>query len=293
MKPLLIFCTSVFLVLTSFDTTKKSKLKLPVEFIRIPGGVYYDGDNNDSLIIAGRKAVRDFYISKYEVSNLQYRQFYNEAGPGLTDEERKKIMCDSSGWENKPFVYQEPMRVNYFNHPAFNNFPVVNISYEGASEYCEWLQQKIQKDNPGFYVTVKLPNRKEWTYAAMGGRSQAVYPWSNWYLRNKKGEYMCNFKKVEDYQIIKNRKTGLPEVHIPESSTAFFTAEVKSYYPNDYGLYNMCGNAAEMISEKGICMGGSWDDFGGNVNTRAEAKFEGSAPTVGFRPIINVIEKKN
>lgn len=290
MKTMLITCTA-FLFLSAFGLKKKNKLRLPQEFTRIPAGTWHDkkwdGTNDTGKLVS----IHGFYMSKYEVSNLQYRQFYNEEEPGLKDEERKQIMCDSSGWTNRPLVYQEAMRTNYFSHPAYNNFPVVNITYEGTLKYCEWLQQKIQKDNPGFTVEVKLPTRQEWIWSAMGGRSQAIYPWGNWYLRNNKGQPMCNFKRVEDYQVIKSRKTGLPEVHIPESTISFFTAEVKSFYPNDYGLYNMCGNAAEMISEKGICMGGSWNDFGGDVNTRAEIKYEGSVPTVGFRPIITVMEK--
>jgi sulfatase modifying factor 1 len=295
MKTLLIAGTMAVLLFSAFVPKKKEKVKLPDEFTYIPLGTYSLSDTNDIIDEMPRPiiSVQSFYMSKFEISNMQYRQFYKEVEPGLTDEERKKIMCDSAGWVNRFLVYQEPMRTNYFNHPAYNKYPVVNISYEGALKYCEWLQQKIQKDNPDFMVNVKLPTRNEWTYAAMGGRSQAIYPWGNWYLRNKKGQPMCNFKRVEDYQVTKSRKTGLPEVHIPESSTAFFTAEVKSYYPNDFGLYNMCGNAAEMVKEKGIAMGGSWNDYGSDVNTRAESAYERSAPTVGFRPIIRVSEKKN
>jgi formylglycine-generating enzyme required for sulfatase activity len=291
MKALLITSATAILLLSAFDTKKKNKLKLPQEFVRVPAGTMLD-EKEDGTYDGGKLvSINGFYMSKYEVTNLQYRQFYNDMEPGLTDEEREKIMCDSSGWTNRPFVYQEPMRTHYFSPPVYNNYPVVNIRHEGALKYCERLQQKIQKDNPDFMVEVKLPTRQEWTYAAMGGRSQAVYPWGQWHLRNKKGGYMCNFKRVQDYQIIKNRKTGLPEVHVWESSTSFFTAEVKSFYPNDYGMYNMCGNAAEMITEKGTCMGGSWDDYGGNVSTRAKATYEGSTPTVGFRPIIKVSER--
>ena len=105
---------------------------------------------------------------------------------------------------------------------------------------------------------------------------------------------MCNFKRVNDGAIYRNRITGRPEVAEGAgeySRTSFYTANAKSFYPNDYGLYNMCGNAAEMISEKGIAMGGSWNDYGADVHIKAEATYKGSAPTVGFRPIIKVSEK--
>ncbi|MBI5858421.1 MAG: SUMF1/EgtB/PvdO family nonheme iron enzyme [Sphingobacteriales bacterium] len=288
MKPLLIASTA-FLFLSAFGPKKKSKLNLPEEFVRIPAGTWHDSKWGGTYDTWKLVSTSGFYMSKYEVTNLQYRQFYNEVGLVLSDEERKKIMCDSSGWKNKP------MEASYFSQPAYNNFPVVNISYEGASKYCEWLQQKIQKDNPGFVVEVKLPTRQEWTWAAMGGRSQAMFPWGKYYLLNKKGEPMCNFKRISDGDVYRNRITGKPEVAeraAEDSQTSYYTATVKSFYPNDYGLYNMCGNAAEMISEKGIAMGGSWNDYGGDVQIRAEAKYESAAPTIGFRPIIMIKEKE-
>jgi len=295
MKTRLVFCTTLLLLLSAFNT-KKIKPKLPGEFVFIPGGTMHIDTGGNTQIHGERSMIvtlSSFYISKYEVSNLQYRQFYNEVSAALPEEDKEKIACDSTGWFNAPVGYNEPPNGKiYYKHPTFNNFPVVNIRQEGAVKYCEWLLQKIQKENPGFDIEVKLPEKHQWIWAAMGGRSQAMYPWGNWYLRNNKGKPMCNFKRVEDYQVIKNRKTGLPEVHVQESSVSFFTSEVKSYYPNRYGLYNMCGNAAEMISEKGICMGGSWDDYGGNVNTRAEATYDGPTPMVGFRPIFIITEKK-
>ena len=288
MKKLLIAAATALLILSAFNTKKKDKLKLPEEFTRIPAGTWHDSKWGGTYDTWKLVSTSGFYMSKYEVSNSQYRQFYNEVGAGLTEEERKKIMCDSSGWENKP------MEANYFSQLAYNNFPVVNITYEGAMKYCEWLQQKVQKDNPDFIAEVKLPTRQEWIWAAMGGRNQAMFPWGKYYLLNKKGEPICNFKKISDGAVYRNRITGKPEVAEDSgkySPTSYYTANVKSFYPNDYGLYNMCGNAAEMISEKGIAMGGSWNDYGGDVQIRAEVKYQGSASTVGFRPMIIITEK--
>ena len=185
------------------------------------------------------------------------------------------------------------MMDKYHRHPAYNNYPAVNISHEGAVNYCKWLQEKLEKDNPEFNIEVKLPSKEQFIWAAMGRRNQAMFPWGQYYLRNKKGERMCNFKLVHDGHVYRNRKTGKPEVAEPPvgyPETATFTATVKSFTPNDFGLYNMCGNAAEMIAEKGNAMGGSWNDYGGDVHIRAQANYDRSAATVGFRPIIVVSE---
>lgn len=296
MRTLFNFCAAIIITLSAFSEKKKSKIKLPEEYVLIPGGslpvntTVLGNYNKDSI---KNSLLTSFYMSKFEVSNKLYRQFYYEISGCVTEDVLTKIRCDSNGWA-QAVQYCEPLVKNYFNHPAYYNYPVVNISYEGALHYCSWLQQKIQKENPDYIIEVKLPEKQQWIYAAQGGRSQAMYPWGNYYLQNNRGEFLCNFTHLGDLAITRNRQTGNPEIHIPPdgiTNRKYLTAEVKSYFPNNFKLYNMCGNVAEMISEKGIALGGSWNDYGGDVYIRSETKFARFAPTVGFRPVIEVKEK--
>lgn len=309
MKPLLTACISAGIILSAFTVRKKNKLKLPDEFMPVPAGSYYAATPEEDPYFHGLtrtrqekdsskiKTISSFYISRFEVTNLQYRKFYDDVSKSLSDEEKKEIKCDSTGWDDVLLRYNEPSAGKYYyRHPAYNNYPVVNISYEGAVEYCRWLQQQLQTDNPNYEIEVRLPDKSQWIWAAQGGRSQAMFPWTNYYLRNKKGEPMCNFRRVDDGAIYRNRTTGNAEVaerysvyDIGEGD--FYTTNVKSFYPNDYGLYNMCGNAAEMINESGIAMGGSWNDYGGDVHIKSEAVYETASSTIGFRPIIIAKEK--
>lgn len=74
-------------------------------------------------------------------------------------------------------------------------------------------------------------------------------------------------------------------------SAAFITAKVGTFKPNTYGLYDMSGYVAEMISEPGIAVGGSWDCPGYDVRIWSRLPYEGPSPFVGFRPVATFIGK--
>lgn len=42
------------------------------------------------------------------ISIIQYKRIYNEVSVGMTEKAKTKIICDSSGWNNRPLSYGEP-----------------------------------------------------------------------------------------------------------------------------------------------------------------------------------------
>jgi len=238
------------------------------------------------------------YISKYEVTNYLYGLFENDLKANNRTDLLKVSMVDSANWRDK-LAYNEPYVDYYYHHPAYKDYPVVNISYEAAILFCQWLTEKYNAFPKRKFkkVVFRLPNSQEWTFAARGNNTAMPYPWGPYLMKDCK--FMCNFKHYGDerityrkdlqtYEIVKNPKGGNSfELY----DAANITAPVKSYYPNDLGLYNVCGNVAEMINDKGKTRGGSFKNTGWDVRIDAVDTFEKSATDVGFRYLMEILEK--
>ena len=241
------------------------------------------------------------YAGKCEVSNLDYRNFLGylkTKDPALAE----SYKVDSTGWSQELRYCEPPTGRYYHKHPAFADYPVVNISYEAAIAYCKWLTELYNSETKRKFrkVVFTLPLEKEWTVAAQGGRSNSIFPWGQYYLVNKKGFYMCNFKPVGDPYFVKDslgnpviiNYNGEAKIHSAEfpSGKTFYTMNVKSFSPNDLGIYNMCGNVAEMTLKDGYAMGGSWNSYGGEINTKSIKQYQYPSPEVGFRVFMKIIE---
>ncbi|MCE2961991.1 MAG: SUMF1/EgtB/PvdO family nonheme iron enzyme [Chitinophagales bacterium] len=132
------------------------------------------------------------------------------------------------------YSYNEPFTRNYYSHPAFDNYPLVGVTWDQANAFSYWRtnmwnQYRTSRGRPEVEV-FRLPTEFEWEYAARGGKKNTPYPWGGPYTRNHKGCLLANFKPTRgNYQ----------------EDGGFKTVRVDSYFPNDYGLYNMAGNVSE------------------------------------------------
>ena len=226
------------------------------------------------------------FASKFEVTNKQYKIFLNSFRQCSQAEKYLTAQIDSTKWRDR-LAYNEPY-VNYYHaHPAYANYPVVNISYEGATLFCEWLTSQYNTNEKRKFKKVKfrLPSEKEWITVAKGGNPTATYPWEGNELVTNKGLYRCNFKRtIEDRMGVAGNLNDNSDV----------TAPSQSYWPNKYGLYNMSGNVAEMLVKKGQTKGGSWKDTAEDMKIESNGKytsFDSPMPTIGFRYFMDVIEK--
>jgi gliding motility-associated lipoprotein GldK len=239
-------------------------------------------------------------------------RFENKGKPrgGFKVNNMVKIYPDTLVWvRDFSYSYNEPMTKRYFAHPAFGNYPVVGVNWKQAAAFCEWrtqylnswLDSKKRVQESDF----RLPTEAQWEYAARGGRSQSMFPWGNYYLRNKKGCLLANFKPGRG--------------NYPEDG-GFYTVRADAYWPNDFGLYCMAGNVAEWTSsiyyegsytfqhdmnpdvrwnakdsdppkmKRKVIRGGSWKDVGYylQTGTRTYEYQDSTKSYIGFRTVIDL-----
>ncbi|HEX3628776.1 MAG TPA: SUMF1/EgtB/PvdO family nonheme iron enzyme [Verrucomicrobiae bacterium] len=184
-----------------------------------------------------------------------------------------------------------------WNHALYHNvtpvsagpdFPVVNVSWNDANAFCDWLtetERQMKLISPG--AVYRLPTDAEWSWAAdigdretngtpeaKNGKLRNVFPWGTQYpppvgagnfADQTALSYFTNWPNISGY-----------------TDGYVTTAPVGSFRPNDLGLYDLSGNAAEWcedsyngISSRRELRGGSW------VNTGPKSLWSSTRNPVG------------
>lgn len=202
------------------------------------------------------------------------------------------------------YSFNEPFTTMYFWHPAYDDYPVVGVSWKQASAFSIWRTQLLNNSLSGsgqpWVHDYRLPLESEWEYASRGGLDHAMYPWGGMYTRNKQGCFLANFKPLRGN-------------YTDDGGLA--TVSVGTYEPNEWGLYDMSGNVAEWtasaydesaymfshdlnpdyrynalpddppVMKRKVIRGGSWKDIGYYLQcgTRTYEYQDTAKSYVGFR----------
>ncbi len=227
---------------------------------------------------------------KYETSNRDYLFFLEDLKIKKKFDDYNKMYPDTLVW--KRFDLGRPLIGLYFKSPSYYNYPVVGVSFDNAIAYCEWLTEKYNRNPNKKFKKVKfcLPENEEWVFAANAGDTSRIYAWDGPHLRNKKGNFMANFKLTDqNNEVIQTESEKTVFVNYLQKK--MITSPVNSYYPGSFGLYNMCGNVSEMIAHYGFSKGGGFDDSPNALQINNLNKYANPEYNVGFRVAMRIIEK--
>ena len=157
---------------------------------------------------------------KIDVNRIIYKYSWFDAEAAALDRKRNptnrdrlpfikneevEIYPDTTVWiKDFNYSYNEPMHNDYFSHPAYQDYPVVGISWKQAVAFCNWrtnYKNGYQRSKGKHTVSrFRLPNEGEWEYAARGGIPSGTYPWGSPYLLNDRACFLANFKPLRgDY----------------------------------------------------------------------------------------------
>jgi sulfatase modifying factor 1 len=185
--------------------------------------------------------------NRYNFETKQYEGFIlNNDGERIEIRDRSSFVIrdvisvypDTLCWiADFTYSYNEPYTTMYFWHPSYDNYPIVGITWEQATAFCIWrtqlLNSALRSVRQANVHNYRLPIESEWEYASRGGLDHSMYPWGGYYTRNKEGCFLANFKPLRGNYA---------------DDGGVITVAVGTYQPNEYGLYDMAGNAAEWTS---------------------------------------------
>ena len=164
------------------------------------------------------RITKPFLLGIHEVTVGQFRDFVEATGYRTDAETNSR---GGSGWTGKGFGKQPGFTWRNWWKEQTDRHPVVNVSWNDAIQFCQWLSKKEGK-------TYRLPTEAEWEYACRAGTT----------TRFSFGDDPANMADFGNFADPRGKPPG-----------TVLTTEVGSLKPNAWGLFDMHGNVLEWCSD--------------------------------------------
>jgi formylglycine-generating enzyme len=192
--------------------------------VHIPGGAYRLGEKDHPINPEHVAVLKAYRISDAETTNAQFAAFVKATGY-VTDAERRgfgKVFHEGMPdwvWTDAPGAnWRQPEGRGGPKAKDLPEHPVTQISGSDAEAYCRWLG-------------ARLPTLDEWEAAARAG-TRTRWPWGTRFLTGRA-----------------NIWNGKTHRHEAPGDGYTYTAPVRSYPPNAWGLYDVIGNVFEYCAD--------------------------------------------
>ena len=223
--------------------------------------VHFEGEYPQHRV----RITRPFYLGTYHVTRGQFRQFVADTGyktdaeKGFFAEQRKKVITGTPagkpsapaqplddhspvgqgahGWNpaKEDFDYSKDYNWRNAGFDQTDEHPVVNVSWNDAVAFCQWLSRKEGK-------TYRLPTEAEWEYACRAGTTTR-------YWCGDDAEKLAKVANVAD-ATTRTKLLRVSVYAIKASDGYAFTSPVGSFQHNPFGLYDMHGNVWQWCSDQ-------------------------------------------
>lgn len=239
---------------SSYRVTTKDGKKHYVKYFSFDG--LYFVKLNDTL-----------YACDIEITNARYKRFLC----AIANDQQKYDACmaDTNVWKN--YAYADTVLTHhYWQHKAFDEYPVVGVTWEAANEFCRWMTRKAEENTLLPPCTIRLPTEDEWKLMVVKPDSKGMDLSCPQGFDTSINCYCFNFYVVDT--VINEAQDG-----------GYFTVRSDAYWPNSRGLFNVHGNVAEMTTDKNVCKGGGWRDSFSDCAVHMRKKYILPSGEVGFR----------
>lgn len=119
--------------------------------VLIEGGVFTMGNVEQDVMydwnsLRRRVTLSSYYMDQTEVTNLNYLEYLHWLSKVFVEYKDiyRKALPDTLVWRER-LAYNEPLVEYYFRHPAYNDYPVVGVTWVQANDYCQWRTDRVNE----------------------------------------------------------------------------------------------------------------------------------------------------